>query len=79
MSKSLSVILGERYDEIIERQIANGRFGSPSETLQAALRLLEEEDEKLDRLRAAIDEGDNSGEPEPLDIEAFIQSKRRHG
>ncbi len=79
MTKSLSVTLGERYDAFIERQVATGRFASPSDAVRAALRLLEEEDEKLDRLRDAIDEGDVSGEPEPLDIEEFIQSKRRRG
>ena len=32
---------------------------------------------RLDRLRKAIDEGDRSGAPEPFDLEAFIEMKKR--
>jgi antitoxin ParD1/3/4 len=31
---------------------------------------------QLERLREAIDDGDESGEPEPFDIEAFLEEKR---
>ncbi|MBZ9746784.1 type II toxin-antitoxin system ParD family antitoxin [Mesorhizobium sp. CO1-1-7] len=34
-------------------------------------------DQRLERLRRAIDEGDQSGEPEPFDVESFFESKRR--
>ncbi|MET3577101.1 antitoxin ParD1/3/4 [Mesorhizobium robiniae] len=77
MSKNTSITLGDQYDAFIKRQIANGRFGSASETVRAGLRLLEEQELTLERLRAAIDEGDMSGTPEPFDFEAFLDSKKR--
>ncbi|MDX8500219.1 type II toxin-antitoxin system ParD family antitoxin [Mesorhizobium sp. VK4C] len=36
-----------------------------------------EDDSTLERLRKAIDEGDRSGNPEPFDLERFIEMKRR--
>ncbi|AZO11946.1 MULTISPECIES: type II toxin-antitoxin system ParD family antitoxin [unclassified Mesorhizobium] len=77
MSKNTSVTLGDQYDAFIQRQIAKGRFGSASETVRAGLRLLEEQELKLEQLRAAIDEGDMSGSLEPFDIEAFLNAKKR--
>ena len=77
MPKNTSVTLGDQYDAFIKRQIALGRFDSPSEAVRAGLRLLEEQELTLERLRAAIDEGDNSGEPEPFDFDAYLESKRK--
>ncbi|MDG4882059.1 type II toxin-antitoxin system ParD family antitoxin [Mesorhizobium sp. WSM4884] len=77
MPKNTSVTLGDQYDAFIRRQIENGRFGSASEAVRAGLRLLEEEELRLERLRGAIDEGDMSGSPEPFDIEVFLRSKKR--
>jgi antitoxin ParD1/3/4 len=76
MGKNTSVVLGEDFETFINRQIARGRFGSASEAIRAGLRLLEEEELKLERLRTAIDEGDASGEAESFDIEEFLASKR---
>ncbi|MEI9414203.1 type II toxin-antitoxin system ParD family antitoxin [Mesorhizobium sp. Cs1321R2N1] len=77
MPKNTSIVLGDQYDAFIQRQIVSGRFGSASEAVRAGLRLLEEQELKLEQLRAAIDDGDMSGDPEPFDIEAFIESKKR--
>jgi antitoxin ParD1/3/4 len=77
MPKNTSVTLGDQYDAFIRRQIEKGRFGSASETVRAGLRLLEEQELKLEQLRAAVDDGDMSGNPEPFDIEAFLKSKKR--
>ena len=76
MPKNTSVTLGNQYDEFIHRQIAKGRFDSAREAVREGLRLLEEQEMRLEQLRAAIDEGDMSGDPQPFDIEAFIQSKK---
>jgi len=77
MPKNTSVTLGNQYDAFIRRQIEKGRFGSASEAVRAGLRLLEEQELKLEQLRAAIDEGDMSGSPEPFDIETFLSAKKR--
>jgi len=76
MAKNTSIVLGDQYDAFIRRQIASGRFGSASEAVRAGLRLLEEQEFKLERLRAAIDEGDSSGPAEPFDLEAYLAAKR---
>jgi antitoxin ParD1/3/4 len=76
MAKNTSVVLDEHHEAFIHRQIARGRFGSASEAIRAGLRLLEEEELKLERFRAAIDEGEASGEAEPFDIEEFLAGKR---
>ncbi|MBZ9742259.1 MULTISPECIES: type II toxin-antitoxin system ParD family antitoxin [unclassified Mesorhizobium] len=76
MPKNTSITLGDQYDAFIQRQIASGRFGSASETVRAGLRLLEEQELRLEQLRSAIDEGDKSGDPEPFDVEAFLKSKK---
>jgi antitoxin ParD1/3/4 len=76
MTKNTSVTLGDQYDAFIRRQIANGRFGSASEAVRAGLRLLEERELKLERLRAAIDEGDQSGDYQPFDVDEFLASRK---
>ena len=77
MTKNTSVTIGDQYDAFIRRQIANGRFGSASEAVRAGLRLLEEQELKLEQLRAAIDEGDQSGDFQPFDVEEFLTSRKR--
>lgn len=77
MSKNTSVTLGAEYDAFIRRQIAKGRFGSASEAVRAGLRLLEDQENSLELLRAAIDEGDSSGPAIPFDVEAYLAAKRR--
>jgi antitoxin ParD1/3/4 len=39
--------------------------------------LLEEQELKLAALRQALDEGEQSGPPETLDVERFLASRRR--
>ncbi len=53
-----SVVIGERYEAFIDKQVASGRFNNASEVVRAALRLLEDEEAKLEELRALIAEGD---------------------
>ena len=62
MQKSTSFVLGEHFDSFISNEIEQGRFNSASEVIRAGLRLLEEREQKLAVLRAAIKEGDESGE-----------------
>lgn len=79
MSKNTSVVLGDQYEQFVQRQVASGRFGSASEAIRAGLRLLEEQDLKLARLRAAIDAGDASGPFEPFDVDEFLKERPRGG
>jgi len=45
----------------MERQISTGKYGSKSEILRNALRLLESHEEKLELLRKSLREGEDSG------------------
>lgn len=63
-SKNTSVILGQHFEGFISAKIDQGRFSNSSEAIREGLRLLEVRETKHDILRAAIDEGDASGECE---------------
>jgi antitoxin ParD1/3/4 len=72
MSKNTSIVLSEHFQTFIEGQVADGRYGSASEVVRAGLRLLEEREGRLAILRAALAEGEESGAPQPFDVEAFL-------
>ncbi len=77
MGKNTSIALGDHFAAFVEEQLSKGRYGSASEVLRAGLRLLEEREAKLSALRAAIEEGLESGPAEPFDVEGFIADKTR--
>ena len=61
MSRTTSVTIGESLNGFVGRMITSGRYGSTSEVMRSALRLLEQEENQLDLLRRAIEEGESSG------------------
>ncbi len=61
MQKNTSFTLGSHFDQFISKQIASGRFGSASEVVRAGLRVLEEQETRLEALRLALKEGEESG------------------
>ena len=73
-TKNTSVALTDHFVEFAERQVREGRYGSTSEVLRAGLRLLEEREVRLQRLRAALAEGEASGVDEDFDFDAFIDA-----
>ncbi len=77
MSKNTSIVLGEEQNYFIQTQIKKGRFGSASEAMRAGLRLLEEQELRIEHLRAAIIKGEKSGPTTPFSMDKFIASKRR--
>ena len=77
MSKSTTIELGHYFDEFIDRQVAQGRYGSINDVLRAGLRLLEEQEAKLEALRTALIEGEQSGFTTPFDFDDFIETKRQ--
>ncbi len=71
MAKNTSITLGEHFDGFIAGQVNSGRFGSASEVVRAALRLLENAETKLETLRKALDQGEQSGIAD-YDYDAFM-------
>jgi len=61
MSKNTSISLGSHFESFIQNKVGSGRYNSFSEVIRAGLRLLEQEERKIDALKAALDLGENSG------------------
>ena len=79
MAKNTSIVLGEHFQSFIGERVAKGRYGSASEVVRAGLRLLEEHETRLEALRAALMEGEESGPPTAFDSDAFLEEMReRH-
>lgn len=76
MARNTSISLGDHFAQFIDRQVDGGRYGSASDVVRAGLRLLEEQEARLETLRAALIEGEASGTPEPFETEAFLLAKR---
>ena len=76
MAKNTSVILSDHFEAFVSRQIEQGEYGNASEVVRAALRLLEERQTRIEALRQALIEGEQSGAAAPLDM-AKIKRKAR--
>lgn len=76
MNKNTSLSLGDHFTRFVEARVGEGRYASASDVIRAALRLLEEHEARLEALRVALIEGENSGQSVPFDFEAYIARKR---
>lgn len=74
MRKNTSVSLGSYFDRFVESNISQGRYKNASEVIRAGLRLLEEEENRLSALRAAVSEGLDSGVAAGFDPEKHLES-----
>lgn len=77
MGKNTSFSLGDHFTSFIDEKVEEGRYGTASDVVRAGLRMLEEYETKLAALRAALDEGEASGDWRPFDFKAFIASKQK--
>lgn len=75
MKHNTSVSLGGHFAEFVAKQVEGGRYSNTSEVVRSGLRLLEEREAKLQALREAIIEGEQSGEPTEFDFDAFRAEK----
>lgn len=79
MSRTTSVTIGPQLDEFVSKLMASGRYGSTSEVVRTALRLLEREEYQTRALKEAIEAGDRSGESGQSlhDIATQVKQKAR--
>ena len=61
MGRNTSISLGNYFDEFVQGRITAGRYNNASEVVRAALRLLEEEENRVIALKKAIKDGIDSG------------------
>ena len=80
MNKNTSISLGNYFDQFVHDQIGEGRFKNVSEVIRAGLRLLEEEESKVQALKMAIQEGVDSGIAHDFDPKKHLESlkAKRH-
>lgn len=78
-SRTQTLSLGEHWNNFIENTLKQGRYASASEMVRDGLRLLEEREanSKLEALRAALLEGEESGNAGLLDMEAIRQEAKQ--
>ena len=83
MGRNTSVSLGDYFEDFVEHSIAAGRYSNASEVIRAGLRLLEEEENKVQALKNAIQEGINSGVARNFDAKKHLAqlklAKRKDG
>ena len=77
MAKTTSFNLGDHFEQFISTQIKSGRYGNASEVVRASLRRMEEDEQKLEALRQALIDGENSGESTPLEMQEIIKEAKR--
>ena len=71
--KTTTVALGSHFDAFIQASVLGGRYTNASEVIRAGLRRLEEDEQKIAALRAAIEEGEASGYVEDFDFESHLE------
>lgn len=76
MAQNTSISLDDHFASFLAGEVASGRYRSSSEVVRAGLRLLEDHESRMAALRAALIDGERSGEPQPFDFDAFIAAKR---
>jgi antitoxin ParD1/3/4 len=73
MNRNTSISIGEYFDDFIQSRISTGRYKNASEVVRAGLRLLEEEENKVVALKAAIQEGIESGIANDFNPESHLK------
>ena len=76
MSRNTSVELGNEIAGFIDNQVTAGRYGSASEVIRAGVRLLQDQETKMEALHQAIKEGLDSGSAEAFDFEEFMADRK---
>lgn len=75
--KNTSISLGDYFDEFVSSQVSAGRYKNVSEVVRAGLRLLEDEENKVMVLKAAIQKGLDSPRVENFDFKKNLEKLKK--
>ena len=78
MARTTSVTIGAQLDDFVGKLIESGRYGSTSEIVRSALRLLERQENQIAALRNALEAGEQSGESDLSLHDIVAQVKQKH-
>lgn len=74
MAKNTSVTLGDHFENFVDERVKHGRYASVSDAVRAGLRLLEQEETRLDLLRETLARGEKQlDQGQGIDGEEFMQ------
>ncbi len=83
MGRNTSISLGNHFEDFVDNKVLTGRFKNASEVIRAGLRLLEEEETKIQMLKKAITEGIESGTARNFDAKKHLEklktARRKNG
>ena len=74
MGRNTSVSLGNYFEEFVDTKVSQGRYKNASEVIRAGLRLLEEEEDKIQLLKNSIQEGIDSGIAEDFNSNKHLET-----
>ena len=74
MGRNTSVSLGDYFEEFVDTKVTQGRYKNASEVIRAGLRLLEEEENRIQILKNAIQEGIDSGIAEDFNPKKHLRA-----
>lgn len=77
MQKPTEVTLDAKHEAFIAEQIAEGNFTSASDAINAALDLLERREAKIQAVRDALIEAEESGVAENFNIDTLLDDMKR--
>lgn len=68
-----TITLTDKQDSWVKAQIDAGHYTNDSEYIRDLIRREQERCAEIEKIRAALIEGEASGEPRPFDVGAFKQ------
>jgi antitoxin ParD1/3/4 len=71
-----TITLTDQQDNWIKAQIEGGHYTNDSEYIRDLIRREQERNAEIETIRAALIEGEASGEPRPFDVKAFKERMR---
>jgi antitoxin ParD1/3/4 len=74
MSKNTSISLGDHFESFISNKVGSGRYHSASEVIRAGLRLLEQEERKVEAIKTALELGEKSGIAQDFNAKNHLKS-----